>query len=261
MAMKFNPSQKDLVKKWAEFSGDFNPIHFDLDAAARTGLPALVTHGMLLLLPIKQDLSIELTAVRHASIRQFQFKSYFRAPVAQDSAVELKRTLGAARTNFSLLSNGLLCFRGSMAPAETAGGGLINTGQKKGTAVSITASEVERQRKKFRSSFPFIVEDWIFLDALVFSSFLSAQFKRFGLPGADALAVQTHHHVAFDLPAIDRYFSHPDGWTGAVLEYTCAETTVDSADGNQLGCANIDIMAAGQWLMHMEIGLSLRQHR
>ena len=42
------------IESWARFSGDFNPIHFDLEKARLAGSPAIIVHGMLPLLYVKQ---------------------------------------------------------------------------------------------------------------------------------------------------------------------------------------------------------------
>jgi len=45
------------VERWAQFSGDRNPIHFDLAHARAAGVDALIVHGMLAMMPMKQALS------------------------------------------------------------------------------------------------------------------------------------------------------------------------------------------------------------
>jgi 3-hydroxybutyryl-CoA dehydratase len=37
----------DSIQKFAEFSGDFNPIHFDDNAAIKAGFNARIAHGMI----------------------------------------------------------------------------------------------------------------------------------------------------------------------------------------------------------------------
>jgi acyl dehydratase len=44
---KFGPIQLEDLKLYAEASGDFNPIHTELDAARAAGLPGIIAHGML----------------------------------------------------------------------------------------------------------------------------------------------------------------------------------------------------------------------
>ena len=45
-ALEKNPTPRQLVM-YAGASGDFNPIHYDRDAAAARGLPGIVIHGQL----------------------------------------------------------------------------------------------------------------------------------------------------------------------------------------------------------------------
>ena len=40
---------KESLKKYAEASGDFNPIHLDSDFAKQSGLPNIIAHGMLIM--------------------------------------------------------------------------------------------------------------------------------------------------------------------------------------------------------------------
>lgn len=37
----------ELIKKFAEFSGDFNPVHFEDEAARAQGFKGRIAHGML----------------------------------------------------------------------------------------------------------------------------------------------------------------------------------------------------------------------
>lgn len=48
------------AERWAEFSGDYNPIHFDLQQAQHLGQVQLTVHGMRAMLDIKYQLSTAL---------------------------------------------------------------------------------------------------------------------------------------------------------------------------------------------------------
>ncbi len=39
--------EQEQLRRYAEASGDFNPIHLDPDAARRVGLDGVIAHGML----------------------------------------------------------------------------------------------------------------------------------------------------------------------------------------------------------------------
>ena len=41
------PINRDQLRKYAEASGDLNPIHLSDEAAERAGLPGVIAHGML----------------------------------------------------------------------------------------------------------------------------------------------------------------------------------------------------------------------
>ncbi len=41
------PIDRDQLRKYAEASGDLNPIHLSDEAAAAAGLPGVIAHGML----------------------------------------------------------------------------------------------------------------------------------------------------------------------------------------------------------------------
>jgi acyl dehydratase len=48
-----------LVRQFAEATGDWNPIHFDDDAARRVGLSGRCAHGLLILGYAAQRLALE----------------------------------------------------------------------------------------------------------------------------------------------------------------------------------------------------------
>ena len=53
-AVKKNIRQ-DSINLYAKASGDFNPIHIDVDYARKTPLGGTVAHGMLILACVYQD--------------------------------------------------------------------------------------------------------------------------------------------------------------------------------------------------------------
>jgi len=69
-------SRLDLVR-YAAASGDYNPIHFDHDAACNAGLPGIVVHGLLMAAWATQ--SITSVAARPDSIAHAKLR--FRSPL------------------------------------------------------------------------------------------------------------------------------------------------------------------------------------
>ena len=76
------------IQRWADFSGDYNPIHFQNSRAVSAGLPGIVAHGMLVLMPVKSAAS--LLARSSTPTADFQFKAYFKKPVPVDAPCILR---------------------------------------------------------------------------------------------------------------------------------------------------------------------------
>ena len=86
------------AEQWAVFSGDYNPIHFDLNEARKLGMGKLIIHGMLAAMPVKSNISKQ-TPVQNEG-GWLRFKTLFCKPIPQDSPM-IVETLGR---------NGKLCF-------------------------------------------------------------------------------------------------------------------------------------------------------
>lgn len=57
--MQLTYTQGD-AERWAAFSGDYNPIHFDAAAAKSLGMAGLCVHGMRAMLDVKSALSLKI---------------------------------------------------------------------------------------------------------------------------------------------------------------------------------------------------------
>jgi MaoC like domain len=94
MEFEMNGSNERLVfdsqqiQRWADFSGDYNPIHFQKSRALRAGLPGIVAHGMLVLMPVKSAASAFDRS--NAPTADCQFKAYFKKPVPVDAPCILR---------------------------------------------------------------------------------------------------------------------------------------------------------------------------
>ena len=90
-------SRADLVR-YAGASGDFNPIHFDHDAAVGAGLAGVVVHGLLMgawLLQPAAALSVGDRPLAHAKLR-------FRDPLYAGEAAILTGSIGVSGTDADL---------------------------------------------------------------------------------------------------------------------------------------------------------------
>lgn len=187
------------AQQWAAFSGDRNPIHFDLDAARQLGADRLVVHGMLALMKAKQATSTWWTGKRAATAWQ-QFNAVFRLPALQGSALHLDLRPRADGMCFTLHADEQLCVRGqhSSAPEPLE----QNEPPDTGPATCLSEPLMQDRHQVFCSLFPSISHPWIFLDALIFSAFLEEHFKAQTPLAHGFVPVQMSHRVIFNAAAI-----------------------------------------------------------
>ncbi|MBD8455111.1 MaoC/PaaZ C-terminal domain-containing protein [Serratia rubidaea] len=201
--MRFNYTRND-AEQWAAFSGDYNPIHFDLQWARKLGSERLTVHGMRAMLDMKQALS---EALRPASsdAHFFRFSARLRQPVRCDLDYRLDVATTEHQASGRLLdeSNDECCFSAKLLPAvafDIADAAPIQRLERR---------DVEVLGRRFPGD-PLL--QWSFLDALLFqrivssAAILSAIKQR--LPALQARTlidvfaqlsvVQTHHDVHFN---------------------------------------------------------------
>jgi acyl dehydratase len=80
---------EQMVKKYGDVSGDFNPIHFDDSAAQEKGFPAKIIHGML-------SMAIASNIVEPLTQRDYWVKMYdmkFLAPVLVGETITITGTI------------------------------------------------------------------------------------------------------------------------------------------------------------------------
>jgi acyl dehydratase len=80
---------EQMVRKYGEVSGDFNPIHFEDCAAKEKGFPAKIIHGML-------SMAIASNIVEPFLKEGYWVKTYemkFRAPVFVGETITIEGTI------------------------------------------------------------------------------------------------------------------------------------------------------------------------
>lgn len=108
------------AKRWAHFSGDYNPIHFDLLAVAKLNQTALVAHGMRVLADVQNEL------INHSGIfsatysSPVKFSAKFEKPVSCGTMYSLRHNDGETKTTFKLIdsSTGITHIRGTISQAN-----------------------------------------------------------------------------------------------------------------------------------------------
>lgn len=82
---------EQMVRKYGEVSGDFNPIHFDDKAANEKGFSAKIIHGMLSM-AIASNI-VEPFLQEGYCVKTYQMK--FKAPVLVGETISIKGTIAS----------------------------------------------------------------------------------------------------------------------------------------------------------------------
>ena len=148
------------AQQWAAFSGDENPIHFDLAAAREMGAGQLSVHGMRALLDVKRDAHSRL----YRPERYVKCQVRLRRPIWCDTdwlltpGVAKNRLLSA--TSVSNPLNGELCLSCQMTTAAEPES-LV------GKQPCIIAPKTLRElQSRFNAAWPDLAQ-WQYLDALL----------------------------------------------------------------------------------------------
>jgi acyl dehydratase len=90
--VSLGPITLDMLKLYADASGDYNPIHTDEAAAKGAGLPGIIAHGMLSAGFLAQK-AVDFMEPWASQWRLVQFKSRFRAMVFLGETITISGTI------------------------------------------------------------------------------------------------------------------------------------------------------------------------
>lgn len=158
------------ARQWAAFSGDDNPIHFDLAAARAMGDGRLSVHGMRALLDVKRDVQSRLTNPLTGSERYLKCVVRLRRPLWCDSdwlltpGAAKNRVLSAASVSSSQDDEVCLSCQMSLAAGPES-----LTGKQPSELAPKTLLALQSH---FNSAWPDLAQ-WQFLDALLFRQLIS----------------------------------------------------------------------------------------
>lgn len=245
------------VEQWAQFSSDRNPIHFDLAHARAAGLDALIVHGMLAMMPMKEG-----AAQAVAPDGWMKFRTLLRNPIAHDRDVVFTTKPAAGGIAFRLhdTTGKTEHFRGTYGRVGDPSGQLHGD-----TPRGKPLARVRLDR--FFATYPHVRERWIALDAVVFSEFMRTRLhvleqladahmlRLSGGAPASRVVVQSSHTVTFDAA----FFEAPadaDQWNNLTHALLTPELL---ASGNQIGgVVALPVLCAGRLVMLVEVGLVAR---
>lgn len=231
-SFNYNYSLSD-AERWAEFSGDYNPIHFDLQHAQQLGQEQLTVHGMRAMLDIKYQLSAALlTALPDTDF--LRFNARLRQPVLCHTPYQLQLSQAQGQVSGNLFDsdNGESCFNGKLRSAPA----LVQTDCEQWS--SLSANQVHQLSQQFPGDTSQPAECWAFFDALLFKLLVAAPqtlaTAKQVLPGIQAETlidvfkhvpvIQTHHDVHFSADLLR--INHPNLFVRSALHYAIEPTLV-----------------------------------
>lgn len=159
------------VTGWANYSGDFNPIHFDIEWAKKLDVDGLVVHGMLAMLHIKHYLHQAESAASKSGTGWKKFKTMLRNPLPYGHEVNINTSQKREALKFkgAHANSETEYFKGELKPLEKTSDELLGQPILTGTINSL--ENIVLFREYFAESFP----AWIVLDAMIFSDFMKYQ--------------------------------------------------------------------------------------
>jgi hypothetical protein len=215
-----------IIEKWARFSGDRNPIHFDREAARGMGADDIVVHGMIPMVVAQEHLYQELR--KHTPrVGWADCSIRLKRPIQRDQPVRLATRPTSAGLRFSLASalREEQFFHGSFERSTARPGPLPEEQSGELTfslpSFSLAAGYLRERNVEFRRIFPEAQSPWVSFSATLFSEFLARNLQRMEAMAASVqtaprlFAVQTTYKVGFDERHFDEVFPE------AVGEYQC----------------------------------------
>lgn len=256
----------DDLKRWAEFSNDYNPIHFDVNAAGAIGSDDLIVHGMLATLPIKDSLGL-LAAKANRQGSWYQFKSRFKLPVPIQKSLDL--TVQEKHEAFRFAMRPMLGHKphiqGQLSLIKAPEAAIDHADQ---LTFERAEADLKQGLEAFTVSYPQIHQIWVALDAVVFSFFLDKMLNPLlerakivaGISlvlgnQCPSLVLQSSHVVSFPDYLMSRDYPLQGALSCRVHLHDLTQLALGLA-----GLATITCEQAGRLLMIIEIGLMMRQN-
>lgn len=194
------------AEAWAAFSGDYNPIHFDLHHAHKHGMEQLCVHGMRAMLDIKRYLSEALLcdppeSAHYLSTTRMRRKLLCRTPYHLQIVPSDTAFVGQLLNNSTKESyfNSKLVPAGSLRQVHSSHEQILSS-----TDIIISA-------RRFPGSVFLPAQCWIFFDALLFQILMKSTemwgrlatslpmgaFNTLSEMLTQLTVVQTHHETHF----------------------------------------------------------------
>lgn len=207
----------DDAQRWAEFSGDYNPIHFNLEWVQARGGHQLSVHGMRALLDAKQFVSEQVVHKSLSISPYMKCAVRLRYPLWNDENYDLvsRNKVGSAAILSSV--NQQNCLTCQLSPLESYDFNNMDT------INYISSDEISALQLLFSNTSESTYE-WQFIDAIMFrhlindDSLLRQENIAEWLPQETTLkdifsqyqVVQTHQEIIFESELLAKWNSAPE---------------------------------------------------
>ncbi len=257
--------ESDSLRSWAQFSGDFNPIHFDDEVADQAiGQGGVVVHGMLAMLSIK---AAQHDIAWHGG-EWFKWNAMLRKamPLRYTYVIESRvQQSGAIRFKLTAKNDSEAKITGAFAVTTPP---VVDFCSAERLSVDVLTAESELA--VFQSLFPAASAAWVAIDAFVFSRYIRYHAKsafqselqqHFG-DGCDAdissgrlVTMQTYHNDCFSKSML--------GPVSALsitrIEYALVKADVVLTDDSLFTSIDIPVWINGTLVQVVQIGLMARK--
>lgn len=256
----------DSLQRWARFSGDFNPIHFDDEFANQAvGQGGVVVHGMLAMLSIKacqRDIDLGMGD-------WFEWRAMLRRAMPLRSAymIESRGAAEGANIRFRLTAT-------DDAEAKITGAFSLatppSTALYTGERFAVDVATVQSELAYFLELFPTSSAAWMAFDAFAFARYIRYHAKTAfqedlrqhfgdeyakGMPGGGLVTMQTHHADCFAKSMLR---------PAAAMNFSCIEYALLKSDELQtadslFATIDIPIWIDGVLVQVVKLGLMARK--
>lgn len=258
---------RDRIRRWADFSGDYNPIHFERQAARALGAADVIVHGMIgAVLAFQRLWDDDRANGQVIGVRTLTAK--LRHPIVVDEALRLVVKRGRQGASCSLIgADDIIRVGATLRPA----------GEHEPVAVhpdlpcykidryDLASRDVNARRGNLRHALPECTSFWLGLASCFFSEFLGRAIEPLRLQAqrllgvqtvADAVAVQTSYAVTVD-PTVEDLASD-----GGIVDYACtfAPGVMVPVEGGCMGDVTWTVSSGPRCVLVTSVGLLLKQN-
>lgn len=252
------------VENWAAFSGDYNPIHFDLERVHKLGLEQLVVHGMLGIMPVKNMLTKQFGS--SDSNDWLVFKGFFSKPIPQDQSLPVSTTIrkGKLRFNVSDVTGEHEFIKGHFAGSQNPleeyieADVVLNTEQ-------VSQNYIALSKQYYGADLPF----WVLLDNLVFADFVNTKVQPLKtiinpedkdptkIEDSEETIMHLSHTVSFDAAFVAALSL--DELISQGLSYQVLEPELIRSEGQTVCSLTIRVSVGDRQCMLVQIKLIVKQ--